>query len=337
VAAKGKTKKELMKRGLVLGKFMPVHLGHMALFDFALKQCDELIIFLCYHQQEPISGNLRTHWLEKIFSKNHKVNIVAFEYGRGELPESSVSSIENSQKWSAVIKNLFPDITILFSSEKYGEYLAEFLQIQHLYFDENRELFPVSSSQIRKQPLKFWSFIPAVVQAFFVKKIAIIGSESTGKSTLTENLAQHYHTAFAAEAAREIIGHTKECSFEDLKKIAAHHARLILEKQNLANRFLFIDTDINITKSYSRFLFGRELVVEDWIEKANQCDLYIFLEPDCPHIQDGTRLDEDEKLKLDLFHKEQFQKSQIKYISVTGNWEERFTLACKVVDQTFLG
>ncbi len=76
--------------------------------------------------------------------------------------------------------------------------------------------------------------------------------------------------------AREVIETTDEVVFEDLLKIATLHYATINEKVREANRILVCDTDVNITKSYSKYLFGRELVVPDWIEAANQFDLHIF-------------------------------------------------------------
>jgi HTH-type transcriptional repressor of NAD biosynthesis genes len=210
------------------------------------------------------------------------------------------------------------------------------LKARHMCFDLQRNIFPISSSIIRSKPAKFWNFIPEVVKPYFVKKIAIVGSESTGKSILTERLAHHYKTEFVAEVARDIICHTKECTYEDLNKIAVEQSKAILAKQNFANKFLFIDTEINTTKSYSKFLFNLELEAEEWIEKTNKCDMYIYLQPDCPHIQDGTRLNNQERLYLDLAHKQQFKKSKVEYISISGNWEERFTRSCKVIDEVFL-
>lgn len=325
-----------MKKGLVIGKFMPVHIGHMALVEFALQHCDHLTLFLCYHANEPIDGLLRDSWLRDIYSGNSKVEIFPFKYDPALLSDSSVSSVAAARQWSETIKPLFPGVEVLFSSEKYGEYVAENLGIEHIYFDQKRTSFPVSSSRVIHHPVQFWDFIPPIVRPFFVRKIAIVGSESTGKSTLTEKLAHHYHTVFVPEAAREIIGHTNECTYEDLERIAVRHAESILEKLKLANRFLFIDTDINITRSYSRFLFHRELTTEDWIEKANQCRLYLFLEPDCPHVQDGTRIDQDERYRLNTFHKSEFEEAGIEYISISGNWEERFILAREAIDRTFL-
>ena len=99
------------------------------------------------------------------------------------------------------------------------------------------------------------------------------------------------------------------------------------------NKILICDTDINITKSYSRFLFNQELIVDNWIEASNTFDLHIFLETDCPFVQDGTRLTEDERNQLSLFHKQQLQRAGISYISVTGDWDQRFEQCCTIIKQ----
>ena len=79
--------------------------------------------------------------------------------------------------------------------------------------------------------------------------------------------------------AREVIGHTNECRMEDLYQIAQLQAKIIIEKQPLANRLLFIDTDLNITRSYAQFLFQQDLQLPQWIEEASNADLIFFLKP----------------------------------------------------------
>lgn len=125
--------------------------------------------------------------------------------------------------------------------------------------------------------------------------------------------------------AREILEKTKDCTPAHLLEIATLHARTIGQKTGMANRLLIIDTDITITESYSRYLFETDLIVDDWIREANKGDLYFFLETDCPFVQDGTRLDETERNKLSVYHQEQLRKKNIKYISIGGSWENRFT------------
>lgn len=324
-----------MKKGLVLGKFMPPHKGHLALIEFGLKNCDQLIVLLCSHSAEPISGKLRLLWLESLFSDNNKIVVHSFLYDPAQLSDASVSSEADSKRWGDEIKKLFPDLSIIFSSEPYGKYLANHLGIDHLSYDEARLDWPVSSSRIRKFPLQFWDYLPDPVKPWFVKKIVLLGSESTGKSTLAEKLAAHYQTVFVPEMAREVIGHTNECSIEDLYQIAQLQAKTITEKQLHANRFLFIDTDFNITRSYAQFLFHQDLQLPHWIEEASKADLYLFLETDCPYVQDGTRLNQEERSELSKAHKAQLKKAAITYRTISGKWKERFTLACSLVDKTF--
>ena len=58
-----------MKQGLVIGKFMPVHKGHLALIEFAAAQCDELIVSMSYTNQDPIHPDLRKNWLMELLKK----------------------------------------------------------------------------------------------------------------------------------------------------------------------------------------------------------------------------------------------------------------------------
>ena len=324
-----------MKKGLVFGKFMPLHKGHLALIDFSLTLCDHLTVLVCYTNNEPIDGKIRTEWLTDTFKINQKVSVRSFEYDDLTLPNTSESSRVVSKIWADTLKKILPEIDILFTSEPYGEYVAEYMNIQHCSFDEKRSIIPVSASVIRNSPFKYWELISPVARSFFVKNICVIGTESTGKSTLTEKLANHFNTVFVKEMARDIVEITDECTYNDLLKIAETHAKAIIEKRLIANKFLFVDTDLNITCSYSEFLFGRSLVVENWINEANRFDLYLFLEPDCEYVQDGTRLPMEKRNKLSNHHKKFFQDRGICFISISGDWENRFTTSCKIIAETF--
>lgn len=324
-----------MRTGFVFGKFMPLHKGHIALIEFALKHCDRLYVVICFTGNEPINYLIRKQWLYQVFENTPSVTIVSFSYDEKELPNTSVSSKEVSKLWADAFKKLLPDVDIVFTSEKYGDYVAEYMRIKHLCFDEMRNIVPVSASAIRSQPFRYWEYIPSPVRPFFVKKVCIVGSESTGKSTLTKKLAEHYKTTYVPEMAREIIEETENCTYGDLLKIAALHTKTISEAILVANKLLIVDTDLNITKSYSRFLFNKELNVEPWIEELNQFDLYLFLEPDCEYVQDGTRLSVEERNKLSKHHIKFFQDKGIRFISIRGNWENRFIESCKIIEETF--
>lgn len=331
-----KTGREInMRTGLVFGKFMPLHLGHLALIDFAATQCQKLYVVLCYTNLEAIDGSLRKKWLQRSVKQYKQVRVIPFEYDDRLLPNTSVSSEVASEKWASAFKKLLPDVDTVFTSEKYGEFVAHYMNIEHISFDEGRINIPVSATSIRENPLQYWNWIADAAKSFFVKKVALIGSESTGKTTLAERLANHFNTSFVPEMAREVIEKTEDCTIDHLYQLAALHARTILKQQETANKVLFVDTDIFITRSYAKFLFDHELQPGAWIIAANTFDLYLFLETDCDYIQDGTRVSKEEREKLGRHHKQTFTNAGIPFHSISGDWEQRFEKAVNIVSQTF--
>src|SRR5450432_801236 len=320
-------------KGLVLGKFMPFHTGHIALIDFALANTDTLIILVCANKNEPINGYTRFNWLKDYYLHNKCIEVVYIEYNDALLPATSVSSPQSAEKWAAYLKENFPGIDLFISSEPYGEYVASYWGIVSLCFDKERTTVSVSATTIRNHPFKNWTYIPEIAQPYFVKKIGIVGAESTGKSILAERLAAYYKTVFVPEMARDIIAKTGDCTIEDLHTIAKVHAKTIIEKTAQANKLLLVDTDITITRSYGNFLFNTPIRTEDWIMQANRFDLYLFLETDSPYVQDGTRLNKADRERLNLSHKNEFAKQCISYHTIFGNWEQRFTTAIKIIDQ----
>lgn len=324
-----------MRKGLVLGKFYPLHLGHVALIRYALERADWLYVLVCASDRESMNGSLRARWMEETFRSEEKVKVRLLEYSERELPNTSRSSRAVSKKWAGKILEIFDDVDIVFSSEPYGEYLAEYLNCRHIAFNPERTAVPLSATQIRQNPLQYWDFIVEAARPFFVRKICISGTESTGKSTLAQRLAAHYRTEFVPEMARDIVQETDTCTMDHLYEIAALQARTIQEKQKKANRLLFVDTDVNITRSYARFLFQKELKTEDWIDRANQFDLHLYLDNDSPYVQDGTRLDERRRNELNEYHLNELRRQGIDFQILSGDWEERFWGAVSVVDGWF--
>ncbi len=310
-----------MVRGLVLGKFLPLHKGHEALINFASENSDHLTVLLCSNKNEPIPGHKREKWLNQLYPENN-IDIHHLEYDEAELPNTSVSSKKVSKLWADKIKEILPHVNRLFTSEPYGDFVADFLGIEHRAFELNKTSFPISATDIRDNPFKNWDLISAVAKHYFVLKVAIVGTESTGKTILTEKLAKHFNTSFAKEMAREIVPKTEECTFDNLNQIAEKQAKEIEKAVITANKIMFSDTDLNISKSYAQFLFNKELIVRDRVKEVNKFDLILYLENDAKYIQDGTRLKISRRDKLDQSHRLHFRDQKVVFIN--GNWEERF-------------
>ena len=139
-----------------------------------------------------------------------------------------------------------------------------------------------------------------------LKKIVIIGPESTGKSTLCEGLAAHYHSDWVPEYAREyLLEHGTQYRYEDLTTIA--RGQLALEDSRAAalvsrDAPLFIDTDLYVMKVWSEYVFGR---CETWIleEIARRpYDAYLLCRTDLPWTKDELREYPDLATRDRLFH-----------------------------------
>jgi len=317
-----------MIKAFVFGKFYPFHKGHEAMINYALANCDFLSVLICCSDKESIAGPIRRDWVLKSFEKEKRIEILTFDYLESEFPNTSESSLEVSRIWAEKFTELFPDCNLLVTSEEYGGYVANYMNIEHQSFDVSRLLFPVSASLVRKDLFSFWNFLPESVKRSFAVKVVLLGTESTGKTTLSRRLAEYFNCSLVDETARGIIENSNSFSVEDLKHVAIEHAKRIEEQEIGNSPLIIIDTDIHITMSYSRFVFGSELELSERIRIANSANLYFYLNNDVEFIQDGTRLDEEYRNSLDRSHRQTLEDNSIEYIELKGDWDVRFEKAC---------
>lgn len=321
-----------MIKAFVFGKFMPFHKGHEAMIRFALNQSDFLSVLICCSDKEALAGTLRKQWINQTFVGATGLEVDVLEYLESELPNTSVSSQAVSEVWARLFKKRYPDHNLLITSEPYGEFVAGFMGIAHLNFDLKRKTVPISASLIRQFPIANWDFIPAVVKPHYTIKVAVLGTESTGKTMLSEKLADFYGCGLVPELGRELIPDSREFNFEDLELVANAHAAKITEQSAGNHPLVILDTDIHITVSYARFVFQKELSVRETIRDVNQASLYLYLNNDVPYVQDGTRLSLEERNLLDQSHRQILTERNIEFVEISGSWEERFQQAKLQID-----
>jgi NadR type nicotinamide-nucleotide adenylyltransferase len=180
-----------------------------------------------------------------------------------------------------------------------------------------------------------------------LKKIVIIGPESTGKSTLAEQLSSHYETAWCPEFAREyLLSNGKEYSYDDLLTIAKGQLTLedeytsSLEEHSLplledgGNIPLFIDTDMYVMKVWSEFVFGscHRFILDNIVSR--KYDLYLLCNTDLPWIKDELREYPDLETRQKLYHiyKDIMINQNTPWIDISGSDAERLATAIKAVD-----
>lgn len=322
-----------MRRGLVLGKFMPLHLGHLSLIDYARARCEHLTVLLCAQDDiEPIPGAQRLKWLEAEMRFRSEVDVVFTDV---QLPNTSESSKEVAKLWAEWIKQNLPPMDVFFSSEPYGDYLAEYMGIAHDLVDLERKEIGITGTMIREYPQRYWEYLARSARPDFVGTIAIVGTESTGKSTLSAQLAAHFGTIFVPEQARDIIPASNAVEWEDLFQVAEAQSQAILEARKFAKRLLISDTDTRTTQVYGQFLFGKKPDFSTLSVPEPHFDLTLVLDQDAPYVQDGTRLDLAQRNALHAFYLEEFQPNDQSVYLLSGNWAERFSKAVAIIETFF--
>lgn len=319
-----------MKRGLIIGKFLPPHKGHVALIEFGAKQCDEQIVSISDAKDDPIDPQLRLGWLKAIFRNNSSITFALIE-DNFDHPELTLEA--RTKIWADKMRETYPPIDIVFSSEEYDESFARHLNAKHILFDAERKEFPVSASLIRSSPFRYWNFIPTVVQPYFVKKICFYGAESTGKSVMAQKMAQKYQTVFAPEVAREMIT-SNNFNREDIMAIGREQTARVFDQSKKANKVLFCDTDVITTQIYSRHYLKVVPPILYEFERMVQYDLYFLFDIDTEWVDDGLRDQgsaEARKTMHELF-KTELDRRGIQYITVRGNWEQREKIVSQAID-----
>jgi NadR type nicotinamide-nucleotide adenylyltransferase len=175
-----------------------------------------------------------------------------------------------------------------------------------------------------------------------LRKIVVIGPESTGKSTLCEGLAAHFRSDWVPEYAREyLLRHGKEYQFPDLMTIARgqleleerHAAALVARKDD--DPILFIDTDMYVMKIWGEFVFGR---CDTWVLDqivARKYDGYLLCRTDLPWTADELREYPNEGPRQTLFHmyRDCMVNQATPWAEIGGQEDERLQAAIAVVKE----
>lgn len=170
-----------------------------------------------------------------------------------------------------------------------------------------------------------------------MKKIVIIGPESTGKSTLCRELADHYQTVWCPEYAREyLLKQGTAYTYEDLTEMAK--GQLALEArtaQTAKNDLYFVDTDMYVMKVWYEVAFEH---CPSWILKTiakSRCDLYLLCNTDLPWEKDALREYPDLAMRRRLYnmYKDIMVNSGIRWINISGTEGQRFQKAIQGIDQ----
>ncbi|MCF6170313.1 MAG: ATP-binding protein [Bacteroidales bacterium] len=165
-----------------------------------------------------------------------------------------------------------------------------------------------------------------------LKRIAITGPESTGKSQLAKELAAHYQANYVSEFAREYLGGKQgKYTIGDILAIAKGQLRTEEGIAAKASGLLFCDTDMLVTKIWSRFVFNE---CPEWIEEMfieHRYDLYLLCYPDLDWEPDPLRKNPKDRLSLFEQYKMELQHAGFNFAVVKGRGAQRLKNALNFV------
>ncbi len=170
-------------------------------------------------------------------------------------------------------------------------------------------------------------------------KIVLYGPESTGKTTLSKQLANHYKTLWVPEYAREYLQEKwdreqKTCEPDDLLPIAEGQMRLENEYTSKVDSLLICDTDLLETKVYSEaYYLGYTDPILHKYALQNSYDLYLLTHVDTPWVKDDLRDKPNERKKMFLYFKNTLEKHQRNFIILKGNKKIRLQKAINAIDK----
>lgn len=326
--------------GLVVGKFSPLHRGHEHLIAQALAACEQVAV-VGYSQPEfPGCGRLqREAWVARRFPQvlNLQVDDATVRARCADraiawrpMPPNTAPDAEQ-QDWFAWLLDgplaLRPDA--MFASEAYVFPTCERLSrlwghaVTPVCVDPQRRTHPVSATQIRRDPHAHREHLHPEVYRSFVRRVVLLGGESSGKTTLAQALAEAFQTAWVPEYGRERwVERDGQLTLQDLLDIG----RIQVEREEAAlahaNGLLFCDTSPLTTLGYAGWMFGAQPEALQALAQRPY-DLVVLCDADIDFVQDGTRQPADFRARQQAWYRQQLSRPGMPLVEARGSVAQR--------------
>lgn len=288
---------------LILMKGLPFTKGHEAMIRFAVNLGGSVEILMDYAPDEPLVID-RYWWIMDTF-RNDSVNVT-------QIPVSPQTEDEDPNFWDIWTKILEPygdsGFRYVVGSEPYCQRVADIIGATYMPFDPERALFPTQARYIRHNPWSYFHEMSFEAQKSFRTTVTVFGAESTGKTTLSDDLAQAYHCPWVHEYARPYLTATSPAitveSMEAIWRGQNATERLVADTSR-DNKLIFRDTDLWTTVGYWEQTHWSHLgpVPEDLIRQArvNMADLYLITQSNIPFEPDPLRYGGDHRESPDEY------------------------------------
>lgn len=335
--------KKLYSTSAVVGKFYPPHMGHAHLIQTAANLSDSVIVLVDCVPNEKTPAKTRQSWLEEYFKDSSNITFKSLSRPTYQSPEEYPGSRKEFFDYWVKIMNAHAPSQVIIGTMDYIPHLARACNREHLVFDTNRQSIGISATSIKSSPVKNFNYLLPNIKHLFSKKIALIGPESTGKTTVAKFLSKHYNCPWVPEMAKDIIDNANgELKKEDILKIA-HLQRACVDSVHAQNPALCIcDSDLNTTHWWAKTIhpdFADLKKLKSMSESENY-DLTLLFSPNTPWYPDTHRAttvkqrQESDEFRLKCFNdlKNHLKKQNRNYLVIDCNLEDRANECVKQID-----
>lgn len=347
----------MTSHGLIIGKFYPLHDGHLALIRFAAERSERLSVLLMASRFESVTIERRADWLKRETAGLPGVRVLSIpcdapvDYGADIAWHANIAGMR-----AALSHDDAPPVTAVFSSELYGRELAEHFGVPSIAFDVDRRLAPVSGSGIRSDLAGRWQEVAPAARLDLATRIIVVGAESTGTTTLARDLTTHFRThgfrelrdveeygrEFTVElhrAASELLGRPAPLErIEWRSEHFAHIARVQTAREDaaaLACPLVIADTDAFATEQWERRYVGEHSRAAAAVNAEGVPPRAVYFVTDhvgVPFAQDGWRDGEHLRAAMTSWFIEELTRRGQSWVLLRGDRAERLRYARTLVE-----
>lgn len=338
------------RQGLVVGKFCPLHRGHMHLIDSAIGACDQVLVISYtkpgFHHCERAA---RQRWFDELYPGVRSLVLDDDELARlcrqsglplRALPHNGDDAAVH-REFCAWVAHVLCGVTVdaVFTSEDYGDGFAATLgdyyslhlghphAVRHVCVDRLRLTVPVSGTRVRADPELERDYLHPAVRASVIDRVCLLGGESSGKTTLAAALARRLETEWAPEVGRERWEEKRgPLDYADMLSIGRDQVAREDALARTARRWLICDGSALTSLFYSLDGFGRAEPELDMLARRSYAVILVCA-PDFPFVQDGTRRDAAFRARQHRWYLERLAQMEMPYTQVAGPLQGRIDTA----------
>ncbi|MFI5837625.1 AAA family ATPase [Micromonospora sp. NPDC051300] len=332
------------RHGLVVGKFYPPHAGHHALVEAAAARCAAVTVVVAPSRRESIPLELRLDWLREVHAGTPWVRFV----GRHDDHPVDYADPAVWDLHCAVFADALGGASVdaVFSSEAYGAELARRFAAVAVDVDPRRAAVPVSGTAVRADPAAHWRWLSPPVRAWLVRRVVVVGAESTGTTTMARALAGHYRTAWVPEYGRELTERKlatlrrsrPDATVFDVTWDRGDFVEVVREQQaaedaaaRVSGPLLFGDTDARATAVWEERYLGS--ASDEVRAAARRPALYLLTDHEgVPFADDGLRDGGHLRAWMTDRFRAELAGLGVPVVELRGTHEERMAVATAACD-----